>query len=534
MDTGGLAQMTYNNHNGLGGGISFPGSGFGTRGKGDNIKKLNVTGPTPDNQNAPRTSRSHLLAGLRTAPKSPAFPTSAPPTQLEQPQLPHGSHYPAMPKHFQHAAPKTSIGMSFPNNAQNQFRQTYMPEQILAPPAIQFGEGDESQMDPRLYDELVRTNQYLAQQQMRLQQQLINVTAAAQQFQNMNISQNQQEAYMNSPMSIYQQQLQQGVQPVINIVPGSPGLYTVYNPMTGQTTLAYDQQAQQQQPQPQQQQQYQQQPQQQQQVFDNAQGQTPTANNFRTRVSPPPQSPSPVNRNNWRSTSPAKTSTSPARDEATPLPPPSANAFRPGAHRKNNLSLANGSIPVPDGIKTAGIKSAGFPRTPMTGTFGPGQAQEGEHPVRQPRGPPSMEDLLAKPTTKHEGSKNFASRQRRGAVKNLVRAGIERRGVRAGSSQSSENGSPTSEAPLSVVSSVAADDDALSVRSGSASLEGHRDYFNAKPRSPNPGVIGSERKEFKERSRERTPVTEYTAASVSSDDDMVEVKPQSGHRSQLY
>jgi hypothetical protein len=343
---------------------------------------------------------------------------------------------------------------------------------------------------------------------MRLQQQLINVTAAAQQFQHMNLGQNQQESYTNSPMSVYHQQMQQGIQPVVQPVPGSPGMFTVYNPMTGQTTLAYDQNA----GQP---------------GFDNnnnPQGQTPTANNFRARVSPPPQSPSPNNRTNWRSGSPPKISTSPPRDDTTPLPPPSANAFRPGAHRKNNLSLINGSTPLPDAPKTAGAKST-FPRTPMTGTFGPGQAQEGEHPVRQPRGPPSMEDLVAKPTTKHEGSKNFASRQRRGAVKNLVRAGIERRGVRGnGSSQSSASGSPTSEAPLSVAS------DDVSVRSGSASLEGRRDYFGAKPRSPNPGVIGEERK----RSRERTPTGDFTASSVSSDDDLLEVKPAPGRRAQMY
>jgi serine/threonine protein kinase len=53
-----------------------------------------------------------------------------------------------------------------------------------------------------------------------------------------------------------------------------------------------------------------------------------------------------------------------------------------------------------------------------TGTFGPSQARAGEHPLRQPRGPPSIEDLREKPTTKHEGSKNFATRQRRQAVGN--------------------------------------------------------------------------------------------------------------------
>ncbi|KAJ3472365.1 hypothetical protein NLG97_g11050 [Lecanicillium saksenae] len=62
--------------------------------------------------------------------------------------------------------------------------------------------------------------------------------------------------------------------------------------------------------------------------------------------------------------------------------------------------------------------------TPLTGGYGPGQGRAGEHPVRQPRGPPSLDELKAKPTAKHEGSKNFATRTRRSAVHNLVRAGI--------------------------------------------------------------------------------------------------------------
>ncbi|KAI1876706.1 uncharacterized protein JN550_000778 [Neoarthrinium moseri] len=51
----------------------------------------------------------------------------------------------------------------------------------------------------------------------------------------------------------------------------------------------------------------------------------------------------------------------------------------------------------------------------------------GQHPVRQPRGPPPMDELRTKPTAKYEGSKNFAARTRRSAVQNLMRAGLERR-----------------------------------------------------------------------------------------------------------
>jgi hypothetical protein len=79
----------------------------------------------------------------------------------------------------------------------------------------------------------------------------------------------------------------------------------------------------------------------------------------------------------------------------------------------------------------------------MTGGFGPGAARAGEHPIRQPRNPPNLEELVAAPTAKHEGSKNFATRQRRAALGNLMRAGSVRRAV-SGSSR----GSPASEAEI--------------------------------------------------------------------------------------
>jgi len=79
--------------------------------------------------------------------------------------------------------------------------------------------------------------------------------------------------------------------------------------------------------------------------------------------------------------------------------------------------------------KTAVPKLSGLPTTPMTATFAPGHAS-GTHPTRQPRGPPPLDEITAKPTSKMEGSKNFVSRQRRRAVFKLVSAGIERRGNR--------------------------------------------------------------------------------------------------------
>ena len=142
--------------------------------------------------------------------------------------------------------------------------------------------------------------------------------------------------------------------------------------------------------------------------------------------------------------------------------------------------------------KPVGPKSAAIPPTPMTGTFGPGQNRAGEHPLRQPKGPPSIDELVAKPTSKHEGSKNFVTRQRRRAVHNLVRAGMERRTDRPGGSGSA---TPSSENEFNF--SVSSDNDEL-LRPSSGELS-HKPS-NTSLRTGGPGIIGSERKE---KSRER-------------------------------
>lgn len=537
MDAGGLAQMTYN-PNFFNNGLGVPTSGFASRGKGSHIKRLSVAPPpnistineTLQSQPnpTPRTSRSHLLAGLRTAPKSPTFPTSAPPTQLQQHFGLESSRY-AGNENLQpgRGMPQTATGASFPSNTYNRYstsseRQMYSrPEQVLAPPAISVdGEQGDSQMDPNLYAELVATNQYLAQQQMRLQQQLINVTAAAQQFQEMSISNNnnfgQQQRYVQSPimsvtpsMSLYNQQLQNGLQPVIQAMPNQPGLYTVYNPMTGQHGYFMDQSAQQDQyaspgPIPNQ---------------DLSHSPPPPTPTFRAQISPPPESISnPLS--SYRSGTPPKATPSPPQD-VNPLPPPSANAFRRG-HKKSFSSVSGlSSLSMQnDGLKSGIPKSAGFPQTPMTGTFGPGQARAGEHPIRQPRGPPSLEELVAKPTTKFEGSKNFATRQRRRAVHNLVRAGMERRVASRGSGSIDSVGSMTPSSEKEITFSISSDNDSDSANSRSGSLSGKPSIGSL--RAAANGAIGSERKELKERSRERSSAdSSYTSSSISSEESLL-------------
>ncbi|KAK3178494.1 hypothetical protein OEA41_000630 [Lepraria neglecta] len=514
LNAGGLAQMTYNPHNSFETGLGVPGSGFSSRRGGTLSKRLSVAPPSSistiseshqqDANPTPRTSRSHLLAGLRTAPKSPAFPSSAPPTQVQPPfRFDQGGQSNKENYNCGRAMPQTAVGGSFPDSqryAMNGNGQMYALPEILAPPTLQFE--DEQDEDPAVYAELMATNQYLAQQQMRLQQQLIQLTAAQQQMQNMGLGSGmgQQQQYFQSSMApnngYYNQQLQNVIQPIVSPVPGVAGVYTVYNPMTGQQTYVVDNGSQ---------------PQatHQTQISNNelSHSPPPTTPTFRAQVSPPPENIIPPRTLSISppKLSPPKSSSPPV--EVNPLPPPSANAFRRG-HARGLSSVTGLALNAGDGPKSSVPKSAGFPQTPMTGTFGPGQNRAGDHPVRQPRGPPSLEELVEKPTSKHEGSKNFVTRQRRRAVNNLVRAGLDRRAASRGSNSIDSVGTPSSECEITF--SVSSESDNDSIRSRSDSQSGR------------PSPIGSERKEMKERSRDRNSTgTPFTTASLSSEEGMI-------------
>lgn len=161
--------------------------------------------------------------------------------------------------------------------------------------------------------------------------------------------------------------------------------------------------------------------------------------------------------------------------------------------------------------RSAMPRTAGIPATPMTGMFGPGGSRAGEHPVRQPRNPPAIEELLAKPTTRFEGSKNFATRARRSAVSNLVRAGLERR--RAPGTGSTGSISPISETGEFQFQSSGEDSDSgRSGRlSGKPSLKSLRTSIH--------GAIGSERPNSRSTMRgsevDTRPTTASTSASAS-------------------
>jgi hypothetical protein len=512
--------MSYNSFpssNGLG----MPGSGFASRrANGTNIKRLSFQSTKPsDSQDngapTPRTSRSHLLAGLRTAPKSAtssAFPSTAPPTQLQHNTGGLSSSMYAGKENY--GGPKTSNFTNQQNGYEQMNRNNQMysvPEQVLAPPEILVDEHGQEQMDPNLYAQLVATNMYLAEQQQRLQQQLINVQAAAQQFQGLSLGMGNQMHQQFAtppitPQNLYQQQqVKANMQPIITPVMGAqPGVYSYYDPVSGQQSYFMDNS---------QQGRYMDPPAQ--QSMNYSPPQQPGTPRF--QVSPPPQSDAPTF---TRSISPPKKSLSPPQDHA-PLPPPSAGAFRRGHRKAISMAIVAENPSVSDGPRSALLpKTAGFPSTPNVAAFGPGQARAGEHPIRQPRGPPQLDELTTKPTTKFEGSKNFATRTRRSAVHNLVRAGMERR--RAPGSTGSGSMSPVSETG-EITFSVSSDNDSDSGRSGSGSLSGRPSLGGS--RTSAHGAIGSDRPSSrqKEHSVERKSIasmdSNFTTASVSSDED---------------
>lgn len=507
--------MTYNNFP-PNSGIGMPSAGFASRGKGASIKRLNLASPpkvAPIAENSvetptPRTSRSHLLAGLRTAPKTPssAQPPASAPYGQNQHNVNNGRYARQSFNGGHQGMPQTAIGAGFSNQyANQQGQQPVLYDQVLAPPQLQFEDGE---IDPNVAAQLLATELYLAQRQQQLQQQLLQLTA--QSFGGLNLNAaglRQSQPFPNTPFTPQLNAYGQQFNASIPQETGTPGLYIAYDQMTGQYNYVVDNNFQQ-------------------QINNDIRAQMSAAN---LSQSPPPPTPgfassppkvdtptlqvSPpteINPSPWgsRSSSPPKKSATPPQD-VMPLPPPSANAFRRG-HKKNLSSLALD----PEGNRLEGPRSAftprvGFPATPNTGTFGPGQARAGEHPMRQPRGPPPLEELQVSPTTKHEGSKNFATRQRRQAINNLVKAGIGRRGVRAGSGSMT----PSSETEMSFPLS---DDDSVH-SAGSGSLSSRPSLGSL--RAVANGAIGSERKELRQRSRERTSTGDsYSANSVSSDE----------------
>jgi hypothetical protein len=484
----------------------------------------------------PRTSRSHLLAGLRTAPRTSTatnFPAS--------PTVPtHGQHQAAFGRAGAGAgadgyynAPRTAHPFSGGGSLQQQAAMagytTAQPlqqqQQQQQPPEIRIQDGQDHQMDTAHMAIL------LAQQQQQIEQQLqaLQLLAVQQQQQMLqaradgSLSQQRQQRMYAQQMQIAQLQNQLAAAQLPGMYYADPNQALLMAQMADagmqgvpMAHLAEQQQQMHNMQQLQQLQQLQFQQQQQQQQLHHHHQQQLYANQMQgsaqTNASRAP--------GGFRSGSPPKRF-EPSAD-AVPLPPPSANAFR-RAHKKTpSLALGTVLAAVQDAPRSAGPRTPSFPQS----GHGPGQGRAGEHPTRQPRGPPPMEELAARPTSRHEGSKNFAARARRSAVSSLVRAGLDRRsnsGSAASSASSSVAGgsgasSPTLlDRPLIVqVPAPAAVADALvhsptedsdSERSGSGSLAGDADVECSLPSSRSSssstyGAIGSDRPSSRQKSRQ--------------------------------
>jgi len=461
MDSNAFSSMNYGQGNQSSLGVA--GLGYASRGKASNIRRISVQAAqnlsVADVDNAalptPRSSsRAQLLSGLRTAPKTP---TVFSPTVQEPPMISsmngmdntrYNNQYRAnsLP---QNKAPRT-VGYPGQRNSMSQQPtqsfQTRISSQQQQPLSIATQQLYQNNMnsqsagisdydnDAKVYANLLAQNIYLAQQQQLLEQQLRNVHQAQQlqqvqqQFQQVNLQSPINSSFQNSPISsnVYGQ--------ATNNVQGA-GYYSMYNPLTGQYNyyLAQPQQS-----------------------F------VQPAQNIKVEE-PYVEEPKPVQR-----CSPSPPKVNDLKSEKTPTPPP----FRRGHKKSTSVAVNVNAGDVASEAQKTSLPRTPLPSTPMQSTFG----GKGDHPTRQPRGPPNFEEIAAKPTTKHEGSKNFAARQRRRAISKLVHAGLERRGAR---STGSNGGSMTPVSENEVSLSFEDSDSVTSSHSGrhsSQSMHGDGDY----------------------------------------------------------
>ncbi|KAJ9421635.1 hypothetical protein QL093DRAFT_2098666 [Fusarium oxysporum] len=502
--------------NGFANGLSMPTGGLAARRGGQNPKPLSVElinqtkdqdpgAPTPSHQSTAPKSATAASFG-------PQSPTTAGPTQQYARNSMAGNAY-GMGQDNAYNAPKTAYPQyGAQNNYNSMVGQQYTVEQVLAPPELAMDEQNHD--DPGLYAQLLATNMYLAQQQQRLQQQLRNVQAAAQQFQQLNLNNSQ---FTQQQIALYEQQQQlQNLQ--LNVQAAfTPAGSTATSPAASSAAAAaaadilqpYDWS-----------------------VFLletlSLLFRSPRLTTSSPR--PPALEASTTSRTRPRCRFLLLLSLSLSRSAATrlpsatspptevaPLPPPSANAFRRGHKKASSLAPVNSALAASlssDAPKSAGPKTSTFPITPLTGGYGPGQARAGEHPIRQPRGPPSLDELKAKPTAKHEGSKNFTARTRRSAVHNLVRAGLERR---KGTGSSCGSMSPVSET-AEESSTPITDNESDSGRSGSGSLAGDMECPSSRTSASGSwGAIGSDRPSSRQKARKSVDSVDSVASNTESE-----------------
>lgn len=431
MSNSGLLLNMYTQQSNPQSTLGVPTSGFGSRGKNTHLRNIAVPSSTLGNAapavSTPRGSRKELLANLRTAPKTPTTAQS----NVHLNGAVDSDKYSNLPRSSTFA-PKTARGLGFGANG-NSNLSPQLPTPPASSPMFNYGVQD-------LTNQLYNMNMVeLALQQQRLQQQLLAAQQAQQQLAQLEALQSPAGNYATPPMSPYT---------------GNGNLnqqyYTVYNPSTNQYYLVPQQQGQMYNAAYQQsnlgyQQEQNAHPAEQQMQQQQQQSQTASSSRGSSRSRSPPSKLSPVQ----------ETAGQPAGQQQASLP--ARRAHRKTSSLSNCLNITQLDIEAPP--KTSVPKISGLPSTPMTATFAPGYAS-GTHPTRQPRGPPPFEEIKDKPTSKIEGSKNFATRQRKRAVSKLVSAGIERRGNRSTSGFGPGSMTPVSE------NEASAFEDGFSVGSG--------------------------------------------------------------------
>lgn len=246
--------MAYNNFPSSNSGLGMPTAGYASRGKANGLKRLSVASPPKvgpinedevDNGSTPsRGSRLNMLAGLRTAPRTPSGPTSAPFTQTQ-----HNvgglapSNYAARQNNgARMGVPHTAIGSTFPTAthqlSMNPGQQFYtLPDQVMTPPAIQID--NEDQLDPVVMAQISAQQQFFQLRAKALQAQSQQF-AVSQQFRAFWHNLEHPESPITPQLALYQDQIYTDVAPIPYEVPGQPGLFVVWDPRTSQYYCVVD------------------------------------------------------------------------------------------------------------------------------------------------------------------------------------------------------------------------------------------------------------------------------------------------------
>jgi len=360
---------------------------------------------------APQSARSQLLAGLRTTPRHQQ--------QQQQPQPPQT----APMAYGSSANPAAEFYAAMAAAQKSHYYQMQMQQQMQN--GMMSSEYENPEMDAEYAAQIQATEAFLLQRQQLLQNQLMQLTA--QQFGGLSLGGHQpqvspaavaaaaaaaQQQY-TAQTSLYAQQLQSGVSPIPQEVPGQPGLYLVYNPLTGQHTYAYDTSLQQQLGTS---------------LPPNAIPLGPGASSAQSppltahiMVSPTLEAASiSLSGGAGKRESSVKSQGASSRHVS---PPSGGRNSQKSSSRPSQSSTRESSPPS----RLQKYNSATPQKLPNSKNGASDAKGKFMTPFRQPYTPPPIAEIREAPDSSVEGCKNFASMRRGEALKRVVSAGINRR-----------------------------------------------------------------------------------------------------------